>query len=99
MGWPKKEDRIDRLATSLCDCTSLFPSTDIRRISGPWSRPRPTPSKKGSKKEEESSAWRCALCSDELREPLHQRKVPATGGDDNEIHDNEHDVVAPAIRA
>src|SRR5437667_12751806 len=33
MGWAKKEDRIDRLATSLCDCTSLFPSTDIRRIS------------------------------------------------------------------
>lgn len=35
----------------------------------------------------------------ELREPLHHRKVPATGGDDNEIHDDEHDVVAPAIRA
>jgi len=55
--------------------------------------------KKGSKKEEESSGWRCDLCSDELREPLHQRKVPATGGDDNEIHHDEHDFVAPAIRA
>ena len=33
MGWAKKEDGIDPLATSLCDCTSLFPSTDRRRIS------------------------------------------------------------------
>ena len=32
MRWAKKEDRIDRLATSLCDCTSLFPRTARRRI-------------------------------------------------------------------
>ena len=57
---------------------------------------RPTSGKKRSKKEEESSKWRCDLCSDEL---FHKGKVPATGGDDNEIHEDKYDFVAPSIRA
>jgi hypothetical protein len=32
-----------------------------------------------------------------LLELLHQREVPTSGSDDNEVHDKEHRVVAPSI--
>jgi hypothetical protein len=32
-----------------------------------------------------------------LLEPLHQREVPTSGGDDNKIRDDKNGVVAPSI--
>ena len=38
-----------------------------------------------------------AALGSKSNELLHQRKVSASGSDDNEVHDDKHRVVAPSI--